>query len=382
MSLDMTPCRPVDDAAVTCAQESLETQSGSGVSMTALDRFIYGPDSHPSGFAVLADEWNELLAHSRFDTIFMTYEWQTTWWQQLGTGELWIVAFREPTDGTLVGIAPLFLAHMDTERKRNAAVFHVVGCTEVSDYIDVIVRKGHEERIYRSLCDWLQSDQAPPWDVFDLCNLPEDSLSYTLLPTIAAEHGMETEVRQEDLAPYIPLPRRYEDYLAHLVDKKQRHEIRRKQRRVEREADVQFYLVGPEQDLQEELTDFIALQQMSHPDKEEFMTPQMQRFFRALARRMFDADWLRLAFLTLDGRKAATLFAFEYKGSMLLYNSGFDPGDVAAYSPGWVLLAYMIQYSIAIGMRVFDFLQGDEEYKYRFGSQDYRVMRMLMYNSR
>ncbi|RME66464.1 MAG: GNAT family N-acetyltransferase [Caldilineae bacterium] len=377
MSVDLSPCRELPSQEEIAPQPPLSSVS----TEEKLDRFIYGPDAHPSGFSILAGEWNDLLAHSRFDTIFMTYEWQTTWWRELGQGELWILAFREPAQGTLVGIAPLFLARMDTDRQPDALVFHVVGCTEVSDYIDVIVRRGYEGQVYTSLCAWLQSEEAPAWDVFDLCNLPEDSLSYTLLPRIAEACGLEAEVRQEDVAPYIPLPRRYEEYLAQQVEKKQRHEIRRKQRRVEREATPHFYLVGPEHDLQQELTDFIALQQMSDPEKEAFMTPAMQRYFRTLARRMYDADYLRLAFLTLNGKKAAALFAFEYKGKLLLYNSGYDTGELAQYSPGWVLLAYMIQYAIAVGLRVFDFLQGDEEYKYRFGSQDYRVMRTLMYKT-
>jgi CelD/BcsL family acetyltransferase involved in cellulose biosynthesis len=110
------------------------------------------------------------------------------------------------------------------------------------------------------------------------------------------------------------------------------------------------------------------------------MTPEMQHFFRRMARRMLDAGFLRLAFLTLNGKKAATLFAFEYRGSFLLYNSGYDTGEFAHFSPGWVLLAYLIQYAIAAGCHLFDFLQGDEEYKYHFGSVDYKVMRVVVRN--
>ena len=92
---------------------------------------------------------------------------------------------------------------------------------------------------------------------------------------------------------------------------------------------------------------------------------------------MLDAGYLRLFFLTLDGEKAATLFAFEYNRRFWLYNSGYDPNAHAQLSPGWVLLGYVIQYAIASGCRVFDFMQGDEEYKYRFGSHDYKVMRVI-----
>jgi CelD/BcsL family acetyltransferase involved in cellulose biosynthesis len=108
------------------------------------------------------------------------------------------------------------------------------------------------------------------------------------------------------------------------------------------------------------------------------MTPEMRRFFHAAARRMMDVGRLRLLFLTLNGEKAASLLAFEYDRRFLLYNSGYDPEAYAQLSPGWVLLAYAIQYSIAVGCRVFDFMQGDEEYKYRFGSHDYNVMRVVV----
>jgi CelD/BcsL family acetyltransferase involved in cellulose biosynthesis len=108
------------------------------------------------------------------------------------------------------------------------------------------------------------------------------------------------------------------------------------------------------------------------------MTPEMHRFFLAAARRMLEVGRLRLMFLTLDGEKAATLYAFEYDRRFWLYNSGYDPQSHAQLSPGWVLLSYAIQYAIATGCQVFDFMQGNEEYKYRFGGQDYQVMHVVV----
>ncbi|RLT43791.1 MAG: GNAT family N-acetyltransferase [Chloroflexi bacterium] len=345
-----------------------------------LNYTVYGATAHPTGFAALASEWNDLLARSRFDTLFLTHEWQTTWWHQLGDGDLWIIAFRLPENGRLVGIAPLYRLLHQNGPWAGSNVLHLVGCTEVSDYLDLIIEAGQEEAVYATLCHWLHSADAPSWDVLDLCNLPEASLSYQTLPGIVRGAGHRVEVTQEDVAPFIPLPARYDDYLSERVEKKQRHEIRRKQRRAEREAQVGFYVVGPEHDLRQEVDDFIALQQASRPDKEAFMTPEMQRFFHYTARRMLDAGYLRLTFLTLNGVKAATYFSFEYKGHLLLYNSGYDTSEFAQLSPGWVLLAYLIQHSITEGLKVFDFLQGDEEYKYRFGSQDNKVMRTVIYN--
>jgi CelD/BcsL family acetyltransferase involved in cellulose biosynthesis len=348
---------------------------------SALRCVVYGPTATPNGFDQLADEWNSLLKRSRFNSIFLTHEWQTTWWRYQGEGALWIVAFRHPVNQELVGIAPFYWKTDSEGRFAGKRKLNIVGCIEVSDYLDAIIAKGWETQVYQALLTWLHSADAPPWDVVDLCNLPQASLTYQTLPAIAEESGYRVECFQEDVAPQFTLPLHYESYLEEQVEKKQRHEIRRKQRRAEREVNVGFYIVGQEHSLEGEVDDFIALQRASRADKSEFMTPAMRRFFTAAARVMFDAGYLRLLFLTLNDEKAAALFAFEYDRRFWLYNSGYDPDAHAQLSPGWVLLAYSIQYAIAAGCRVFDFMQGNEEYKYRFGAQDYRVMRVLIHNA-
>lgn len=344
----------------------------------SLRTVVYGPDSTPNGFVALQAEWNALLRRSRFNTIFLTYEWQTTWWEYLGEGELWIIAMRRADSDELVGIVPLYCVVNSDGPWAGKPKFNVVGCIEVSDYLDIIAAKGWEDDVYAALRDWLCSSQAPAWEVLDLCNLPEDSLTYRDLPALFAGPTLDVQVSQEDTAPQFALPPTYELYLQERVDKKQRHEIRRKQRRVEREAEVCFYFVEPKDNLTAEVDDFVALQRASRADKAEFMTPEMRRFFGAMAQRMQEAGYLRLCFLTLNGEKTAALLGFEYDGRYLLYNSGYDPDAYAQFSPGWVLLAYTIQYAIAVGCHVFDFMQGDEGYKYRFGSQDYAVMRVIV----
>lgn len=343
---------------------------------TALTLSAYGPQSQRTGFDALADEWNAVVQRSTSNTLFLTWEWQSTWWKHLGEGDLWILALREPVNNRLVAVAPFYritLAEGEHAGKRQMCL---VGCIEVSDYLDLIIEGGWEEEASAAIRDWLLGPDAPEWEVVDLCNLPEESLTWRLMPELFAQAGLTVSTFQEDVAPQFKLPLRYEEYLQNQVEKKQRHEIRRKQRRAEREAEAGFVVVGPEHCLEAEVDDFVALQRASRTDKSLFMTPEMQRFFQAAARVLYDAGWLRLCFLTLDGEKAASLYAFEYNRRFLLYNSGYDPQLHAHLSPGWVILSYAVQYAIACGCRVFDFMQGGEEYKYRFGSQDYRVMRV------
>jgi len=198
------------------------------------------------GIQALAAEWDILLKQSRFNSFFLTHAWQTTWWHYLGHGDLWIIAFHEPTTKQLVGIAPLYRFQHEDGTRQGQYQLSIVGCIEVSDYLDLIIAAGWEDAVQRTLLQWLQSDTAPTWDILDLCNLPQDSMTYQTLPSLYEAAGLTVTMTQEDVAPQFELPLHYETYLQNQVDKKQRHEIRRKQRRVEREAVVDFYMVGSE----------------------------------------------------------------------------------------------------------------------------------------
>lgn len=324
-----------------------------------------------AGFAALHQEWNPLLRDSVSDTIFLTWEWQSTWWEHLGEGELYLIAVRD--GGHLSGIAPLYLTTSDDGLK----TLSVVGCRDVSDYLDLIAASGQEAKVYGALLDWLESDEAPAWDLADLCNIPSASPTHSLLAEMAADRGYQVHTEVEDICPIIPLPATWDEHLSSL-SKKQRHEIRRKLRRAEGSGQINWYIVNEEHDLAAEMEAFIELHQKSHVDKDEFMDAQMKGFFHAAAQVLHEAGWLQLAFMEVNGEKAATMLNFDYQDSILVYNSGYNPHKYARLSPGIVLLAYCIQRAIELGRAKFDFLRGDEEYKYRFGAQPTEIYRLVI----
>jgi CelD/BcsL family acetyltransferase involved in cellulose biosynthesis len=323
--------------------------------------------SDESGYVALHDDWNALLARSRANTLFLTWEWQTTWWRCLGVGELWLLAWYD--DGRLIAIAPLYLHDDDAGLRR----FDLVGCVEVSDYLDLVVEDGWEEPVYSALLDWLGSDACPHWDITGLCNLPEVSLTHRLLPELAAGRGLEAVTQLEDVCPLILLPDSFESYLQETLSKKQRHEVRRKLRRIEEEAAVHWHVVDGSADLAQETDAFIHLHRLSKDVKESFMTPEMEAFFREAIQVLHQAGWLYLAFIEVNGARAAAMLGFIYNGELLVYNSGYDPASYSELSPGIVLTARIIEDAIQRGLRVFDFLQGNEVYKYRFGAHDTAV---------
>lgn len=328
-----------------------------------------------NAFAELAEEWSALLRRAAVDTLFLTPQWQRVWWQHFGTAlELYLLLARDEA-GTLQGIAPLY-----AQEEAGRRILRFIGGLEVSDYLDLIVARGREDEVYRAFLEYLLAE--PSWDLLDLHCLPATSPTSEALRQACAECLPEgLTIEPEEAAPYIPLPEGWEAYLAAL-DKKQRHEIRRKVRRAEAEAEVRWSRLQDPAGLEEAVETFIRLHRASHPEKEAFMTPQMAAFFRDMAYVTWEAGWLNLYTLWLDGRPAASLWCFDYGDDLLLYNSGFDPAWRPELSAGIVLLAYCIQDAIARRKRRFDFLRGGESYKYRFGAVDSAVYHMVVQNPR
>jgi CelD/BcsL family acetyltransferase involved in cellulose biosynthesis len=324
------------------------------------------------GFSAFKPEWNELLHRTCCDNLFLTWEWQSTWWKHLGAGSLTLLGFRAEDDGRLAGIAPLFFVQGEEGR----TIGQLVGCRDVSDYLDLIIEQGQEDAVYQTLLDYL-GGEAPAWDLVDFCNIPQHSLTFVRLRELAERRGYQTLVQVEAVCPIVELPATWDEYLM-MLDKKQRHEVRRKLRKADAEADTRFFIVEPGHDLQAEMQSFVDLHQKSTPEKDEFMDPLMEGFFFDIAQVLQEQGWLQLAFVEMNGERAAALLNFDYGNDILVYNSGYDPNKFSQLSPGIVVTARCIEHAIALGRSKFDFLRGDEVYKYRFGGQDTEVRRLVI----
>lgn len=323
----------------------------------------------------LSIEWNTLLTESIVHVPFLRHEYLQVWWQTRGGGEwpndaqLALVTAREDT--RLVGIAPLFFVPDWQGQPR----LMFLGSIEVSDYLDVITTQETLTPFLDALLPFLAQEEngLPHWEQLDLYNILDSSPSLGALESAAKKLGWSYQVEQLQHSPNIPLPGDWEAYLAS-IDKKQRHEIRRKMRRAyASEADVRWYLARDWQTIDDEIEAFLDLM-AEDPDKERFLTPAMRDHMRLTVRCAFEEGYLHLAFLEINGKKAAGYLSFDYLNRIWVYNSGIGR-EFSEFSPGWVLLGELLKWSNEEKRQAFDFMRGDEEYKYRFGAKDRFVMR-------
>ncbi|GAB4538824.1 MAG: GNAT family N-acetyltransferase [Anaerolineales bacterium] len=312
--------------------------------------------------------WNDLLAESVTNAPFLRYEYQEVWWRHRGGGEwqsaqLALISANE--GGRLVGIAPLFIA----EHEGQPALL-LVGSIEISDYLDVITRPADHADFISGLLDFIAREHLPRLDWY---NLPDESATLSTLQVEAARRGWPAHQEIYRPTPRIPLQGSFDDYLQ-TIEKKQRHEIRRKLRRAEESGRGVRWEISSMQDVEAEIDSFLALMEQA-PEKAEFLRPAMRAQLRDVIRTARAHGWLWLAFLEADGQRIAAALNFDYDNKLWGYNAGVNHAFMDL-SPGWVLLTYTLQWCCENRRREFDFMRGDEEYKYRFGGSQQAVMRI------
>ena len=165
-----------------------------------------------------------------------------------------------------------------------------------------------------------------------------------------------------------------------MLNKKDRHELRRKLRRMDSQTDWKWYSLSEPTQVAERLGEFLTLMRLSREDKDEFMTPERERFFHNITQRMAEMGQLQLFFLDQDGATVATSLCFDYGGSRLLYNSGYDP-EYGYFSVGLLLNAMCLKDAIDRGLGYFDFLRGPEPYKAHLGGQQMSLYQMVVTKS-
>jgi CelD/BcsL family acetyltransferase involved in cellulose biosynthesis len=298
--------------------------------------------------------WEDLRSRARLCAPFLSWTWQTEWMHAFAADRRLEVRVVEDADGTLVGLLPLFEAAAGLQR--------IVGGADVSDYLDVLAVAGREEEVWMAL---LQA-RAAERDIWQLHAVPATSPTVTALPGLAATCGLAAVATVEERCPVLDLPGSWDDYLASLPSK-HRHELQRKTRRLRREAgDARVWVARRRAEIETRFGDFFDLHRRSRVGKERFMDARMEKFFRRAVGELADAGGAALWFLDLPSGPAAGFVALEWEGTVGLYNSGFHP-DRAALAPGLVLLVHLIEDAIVRGKQRFDFLRGEERYKYEFG---------------
>lgn len=323
---------------------------------------------------VSAAEWERLLVANPTATAFSDRTVHAAWWSAHGgTAQDVSIAARDATSNELLGYLPLM--------KRPDGVIYS-GATFHIDYATVLLASlpsGEADKtddVAAAIAGALISTNEP-LNLLRLRN--EDAAHARMIGAImraAKATNRSATFGVEEPAPFIDLAgiTTFDEHLERL-EKKERHEIRRKLRRAEA-AGVQ---ISASTDLSTDLPEFIRLHRARWGEGGLFTATEKGASEERFMRQIFSSAPPGMITLLLArneefGTFAAGLFLRD-ANALRYWNAG---GDIAAraLSPGVLLFAHGITMAMSEKLPRFDFLRGNEAYKYECGAVDAQVMQL------
>jgi CelD/BcsL family acetyltransferase involved in cellulose biosynthesis len=312
-------------------------------------------------FEDLRRPWNDLYQKSETNLLFSSLCWAELWWQHFGAGnELRLGSVEE--NGKVIGIAPM--------RLKDSSLYFI-GSDNVCDFLDFIIEPGREDSFFNTLLQhWASNHRG----TVDLSPLLPGSNAYSRLAVLAQGRGLQVTCTQQDVTVSLDLPANLPAYLS-LLSAKQRHELLRKERRLNEEGEITCRISNKA--AANDLDTFLQFFRESREDKSRFLTGTMEAFFRAIIQNAAANNMLRLGMLELNSSPVAATICFDYRDTTYLYNSGYNP-DYRWLSVGLLSKYFSIQSSLENGNRRYDFLKGSEQYKFHLGGKETPLFRCII----
>jgi CelD/BcsL family acetyltransferase involved in cellulose biosynthesis len=312
-----------------------------------------------AAFLSLEAEWNETVERAGVGYPFLRHEWLRTWWECFGSGgRLHIVIVR--TGGRIAAIAPLM---SDTTRMygisiRRLRLLH----NDHTPRGDFIVADRPEES-YQAIWAALYQ-RREQWDVLQLSQVPQESSTLACVSTLAIADGCGTGVWRSGDAPYLELRGSWDEYFESLTAKF-RQNVRNRLSRLNRLGNPALETLRNGSALLAARDDAFRLEASGWKSQARTSIdsdPAVHRFYTLLAERASAHGWLRLLFLTVNGRRIATSYGSVYDNRLFLFKTGYDPA-YAQCSPFKLLTYYAVQSAFTEGLKEVDFLGDAEPWK-------------------
>ncbi|HLH32076.1 MAG TPA: GNAT family N-acetyltransferase [Terriglobia bacterium] len=327
-------------------------------------------------FYGLRDEWNELLKRSASDTVFLTHEWLASWWKYLAEGrQLSILLARDK--GQLVGILPVALREAQYSRMM-PRVLELIGSGQIgSDYLDVIIAAGREPEVTAAFAEHLQQRRL----MLQFSQLRTGACAVSGLANALANRGWIAAETKLNVCPYIDLiGLTWETYLDRLGSNIRKN-LNRYFRILPKNFEMRLECAKAPEAAEAALEIVMELHKKRWEvagTSEAFQSAEVIQFHREFVRLAAGQGWLRILVLWLNGQPAASLYGLRYGPTFYFYQSGFDPA-FSKHSVGVATMGFAIKTAIEEGALEYDFLHGDEEYKFHWASATRDLGRIEVY---
>jgi CelD/BcsL family acetyltransferase involved in cellulose biosynthesis len=313
-----------------------------------------------SALARMRSEWDVLLDASGAGP-FNAWEWLYPWCRRIAPARRPLVLTARDRGGELVGLMPLGF-ELCNVLGRQVGRLSFLGETHVgSDYLDVVARRGLEEAVTRAFASGLR-EMHGGWDVLDLLDLREDSLTVKVLRETFPE--LEVRVTERCVCPHETLTPG-EPFDAFLKRTGRRDNYLRRRKWLEKQEDYRIDRTELPGELAGPMSDFFRLHEArwaADGGSQGIRGKSVEAFHRDATQLLAERGQLRLYTMKVGGRAVASVYGILYRDTFIYYQSGYDP-EWRNRSVGLVLVGETFKDAIESGFTAYDFLRGTETYK-------------------
>lgn len=331
-----------------------------------------------SEFAAVRDDWNAVYAADPEAQFFLSWQWLADWLACHKTVWFVLAAKRHETDVEYAAFLPMRMRTKFDEKLGFFNQLYFAG-DGFSDYTGVLTRPEFEAQVVPAFAEYLKRQLS--WARFTMDNLlmseqrrrlflaPFDKVrfSQTDIDYFDKRHGVDNS-----LCLSVDLPSDWDSYLETL-SANNRQKIRRLLRKVEASEDYRITLASPET-FERDLRMLLHFWRIKwEPRKGERTESILGRNFVMLMRCARNGSLMLPVFWHGDRPVAALAILVDPdKKSLLFFITGRDEtyGEMPA---GYLLQAFSIRHAIVHGFTTYDFLKGDEPYKYLFAPKARRL---------
>jgi hypothetical protein len=307
--------------------------------------------------------WNELLAQSSQNSVFLTWEWLYTWAEcYLNKSRLlFIIAIYDQDE--LIGVAPWFLNCIDYKITSLKQIESIGSPEAGSDYLDVIGKKGKEKEVAFRIYDYLIHEVPLLWDRMVLRDMPSNSLFLLHFMDRIEEDGKYAEIRKGAYCPIVILPRKGEDLLSlYSSNRRQQH---RRHFRILNKAGILKHETFNEGDLHKALHQLLDF----YEAKNEKANKTLKPFLGKYVSRCSENKVVQVDMLLSDGKLIASFFHLKYNDNLYMYLMAVDKECYPHISLGNIFVGLCMSNAIESGFIVYDFLKGTEAYKFHWATE-------------
>jgi len=318
----------------------------------------------PQELQAYSKDWNEVLSSSRSDTIFLTWEWISTWIEAVYPDVVLYVVVVRDGSGRLIAVAPFYLSELHLLRLLKYRCLRILGdCQSGAEYGDVIIRRGFESAAMKIVIEKLM-EHRDFWDCLWIRNVAGWTGAYERFSIAAKEAGLYMHKWTRKFSA-VALPDTHKAYLA-LFSKKRRGYLKRETKRLHSSHPVDLIRCENHKELSEHLSDLFELHRKhweSVGQHGSFVRrPLMRRFYESFAPKALHNGWLRLYVLEIDSVPEAAQYGYVYNSTYYALQEGYDPHRFSGI--GNVLRNLVFQKCIEDErLKEYDFLGGYTQHK-------------------